>query len=108
MSLEDPDTIDIITRPEPNRLELVITDAGITTDPGERMEKLLAKLRNYVGYILSPEFAEEYPELGPDDVSITVVSATPPNSEMLQISHVKPRTEPPRFIAVRFMQFQDG
>jgi hypothetical protein len=108
MSLENPDVIDIITQPEPDKLELVITDAGVTTDPRERLDLLMAKLRNYVGYILSEDFADEHPELGPEAVSIAVVSATPPTADMLQISHVKPRSRPGRLIPVRFLRFVGG
>jgi hypothetical protein len=107
MSLEDPDVVDIITTPAPGKLQLVICDAGVTTDPRERLNKLLAKLRSYVGYLLSNEFATEHPDLGPDDVSIGVVCSTPPTLEMLQWTHVRPRVDPPRLIAVHFSLF-DG
>jgi hypothetical protein len=108
MPLEDPDVLDIVTRPEPNKLQLVISDAGITTDPGERLDKLIAKLKTYVGYILSEEFARKYPDVGPDDVSIAVVCATQPTPEMLEITHLSPRTQPDRMIAVQFQRFQGG
>jgi hypothetical protein len=108
MPLEDPEVIDITTRPEPNKLELMITDAGVTTDPRERLNLLMAKLRAYVNYILSEEFAAEYPELGPEDVSIVLVSDTAPTSDMLQITHVKPRSHPGRRIPVHFRRFAGG
>jgi hypothetical protein len=108
MPLEDPDVIDVITKPAPNKLELIITDAGLTPDPRERLEKLVAKLKSYINYILGGQFAEDHPLLGPEDVSIAVVCATPPTPEMLNITHVKPRTVQEWFIAVRFLQFAGG
>ncbi len=108
MGLENPDVIDIIIKPEAGKLELVITDAGLTPDPGERLQKLIAKLKSYVNFILSPQFAEDYPYLGPEDVGIAVVSAKPPTPEMRNITHVKPRTVQEWFIAIRFVQFADG
>ncbi len=108
MALEDPEVIDMIGRPEPGKIELVITDGGQTTDPAERIDALLAKLRTYVGYALSEEFADEHPDAGPDGVSIVVVCATPPTPEMLQVSHVKPHAQPGRLIPVRFLLYADG
>src|SRR5687767_11839300 len=107
MPLEDPGVIDLVTMPQPGKLELVICDVGVTTDPAERCEKLIAKLRSYAAYIFSEQFASEHPGLGPDDVGIAVICSTPPTSEMLAITHVRPRVEPPRLIAVRFALF-DG
>src|SRR5207248_1298886 len=77
-------------------------------EPGERLNALLAKLKTYVGYILSDEFAQDNPDIGPDDVSIGVVCANPPTAEMLQITHVKPRIQPPRSIPIQFLRFEDG
>src|SRR5438132_12859566 len=105
MPLEDPEVIDIITTPEPGKLELVICDAGVTTDPRERLELLVAKLRAYVGYILSDEFSQKHPGLGPDDVGIGVVCATPPTPEMLGVTHIRPHAQPDRLIPVTFSLF---
>jgi hypothetical protein len=107
MGLENANVIDLVTSPQPGRLELVITDAGLITDPAERREKLIAKLRAHVHYLLSDQFARDYPDISLDRVGIAVVCSTPPTSEMLNITRLRPRVEPAREFAVRFALF-DG
>ena len=84
MPLEDPYTIDVITRPVPGRLELVITDAGATTDPGKRLAKLERKLQGYVTYLSSEEFPVDNPGVAIGSVTILVVCKTPPTPAMAQ------------------------
>lgn len=103
MPLDDPDVIDIITRPAPRKLELVIADAGRIADPQERLAKLIHKLRGYAAFAGSEEFRRQYPKV--EDVSIVVVCKNPPTEEMIQIAKVTPGNEPERAIPVRFDVF---
>jgi len=57
--LEDAEQIDIITQANDGKLILVITDAGITTDPDDRFAKLIEKLKTYVGYLTGQSFKAE-------------------------------------------------
>jgi hypothetical protein len=107
MPLEDPNVIDIIATPAPGKLELVISDAGITADPRERLDRLIAKIKNYVGYILRDGFAADHPGLTTDDVAIVVACANAPTADMLAITHVTPRGDRSQAIAVRYVLF-DG
>ena len=60
MPLEDPNVIDMGVTPVPGELVLVITDAGITSDPEERLKKFKAKLETYVGYVSGECFADDH------------------------------------------------
>jgi hypothetical protein len=96
MPLEDPHVIDIITSKD-GRLQLVITDAGVTTDPRMRLALYRAKLDAYAMYVDSPEFAAAHPNFARADVSIEIICATPPPPEMVALTGVNPpgSLEPP-------------
>ncbi len=105
MPLENPEVIDIILKPVQNKLKLVITDAGVTTDCEERMNLFVAKLRTYVAYITSEEFRAEYPSIRPNDVTICLVTRNPPTEQMSAITHVTPTGDKDNRIAVQFEMF---
>ena len=65
MTLEDPNTIDMISKIKNGKMWLGITDAGVTTDPKERFKKLMVKLGAYVGFVTNEQFKEQYPGIKP-------------------------------------------
>lgn len=105
MPLEDSDRIDIVTKTPEVRVQLIITDAGITTDPEERYNKFVAKLKTYVGYVMGSEFKEDYPGKGPGDVTIRLISQTPPTEKMKAITSVTPRGDRDNVIRVEYEEF---
>ncbi len=106
MPLEDTDSIDMGLEPTPGKIQLVITDAGITTDPEERMKLFMEKLKTYVGFIMSPRFKTDYPNIQPKDVSISVVCKNPPTEKMAAITQVTPRGDRENQIAIEFSGFR--
>lgn len=103
--LEESDRIDIVTKSPDGKLTLVITDAGLTPDPEQRLEKLLSKLRTYVGFVIGPDFKKEYPQDDIKDVQILVVCKIPPTDEMKKIKQVTPHGEHEKTIDVLFQLF---
>lgn len=93
MTLEKTDTIDIITKPQDGRVGLIIVDAGVTTDPEARFLRLMAKLKTYGAYVMSDDFKQRNPGIGPSDVIIRIVfnPSTPPTQQMLEIAYVRPK-----------------
>jgi hypothetical protein len=89
MPIEDAGTIDMATTDASGKLQLVITDSGVTRDPEKRFELLLAKLTTYLRYVFSPGFAEEHPQLRPESVDIVVICALPPTERMKGITEVR-------------------
>ena len=106
MPLEDPTQIDIALKTDTGGVNLVITDAGVTTDPEDRLERLLAKLSAYVGYVMSPDFQADHPGVAVRDVGITVMCRLPPTPQMAGITQVTPRGDAANAIAVEFSVFQ--
>jgi len=106
MPLEDPNTIDIITKPKNGKMELIITDSGTTTDPNERLQRLIAKLKSYVGYFMSDEFKEEYPDIKPKNVAIKVVCRNEPTEQMKQIDKVSPPNDGENMISIEYEIFE--
>ena len=103
--LEESDRIDIVTEAKDGKLTLVIADAGLTPDPKERLEKLLSKLRTYVGFVIGPDFKKDYPEHNIKDVQILVMCKIPPSEEMKKIKQVTPHGEHEKAIDVLFQVF---
>ncbi len=93
MPLEDPSAIDIVAKTKDGRILLIITDAGLTTDPEERLELLQAKLKAYVAYAIGPEFSEDYPNVDCSKVGLHVICNTEPTEEMKDITAVCARTD---------------
>lgn len=102
MTLEEANTIDIITKPQDGSIGLFIVDAGTITDPEARFLRLMAKLKTYVAFVMSEQFKQEHPGIGPADVTIHVVCFTPPTQEMLQIEYAAPRGDQSNRIPVVF------
>ena len=94
MGLEDKSTIDIMTKSLEgleNGLELHIVDSGEVTDEMQRYRMLVEKVGTYLGFIMSAEFARDYPTTRPVDVVIRVLCKQPPNEAMQQVQAVFPR-----------------
>lgn len=102
MTLEEANTIDIITKPQDGGIGLFIVDAGTITDPEARFLRLMAKLKTYVAYATNDEFKREHPDTGPADVTIHVACFTPPTQQMLQIRFATPRNDQSICIPVVF------
>jgi hypothetical protein len=86
MPIEDPNSIDIITRP-PGQLALLITDSGQTRDPETRLTMFRAKLETYVRYVENPEFTKTH-AVARDQVLIVLVSQLEATPEMKGITSV--------------------
>jgi hypothetical protein len=96
MPLQTADSIDIVCQPFPGdtcKLLLFITDDGSVSDELQRYQLLTAKLTTYIRYIVSQEFREKYPDIGPQDVIVRVICERPPNQAMTEIQSVAPRGE---------------
>jgi len=85
MPLEVTDCVDIIKESPDGRIQLVITDSGITTDSDERLKLLVEKIRTYVTYIRSDSFSDENPGKCIDDCDIVVMTRFPPTESMSSI-----------------------
>ncbi|HEV2293182.1 MAG TPA: DUF6572 domain-containing protein [Tepidisphaeraceae bacterium] len=105
MALEDPNVVDLVTRPGAEQIRLVIVDAGVTTDPDERYGAFLAKLRSYVKYVLSEDFSSAYPDVQTHGVTISVMCKAPPTDQMAAVEQVTPRGDPAKAIKVEFEMF---
>jgi hypothetical protein len=86
--LEEVQVIDIGLKAADGAVELVITDAGVTIDPGRRLDLLREKLRTYANYIDSQEFEKDHPGIGRDRVRIRVICANPPSEEMAKLRDI--------------------
>jgi len=102
MPLEETDVIDIITSGPDRQLNPVITDAGITEDEAERYALLVEKLRTYMSYCISEDFAQDYPDACLDKVRFLVISRTPPTRKMSEIQELVSRGPGPVRIPVAF------
>lgn len=108
MPLESGNTIDLARKTADGDVVMTIVDAGVTTDPSQRFELLMRKLRVYVNYVLSDDFATDVPGVTPAQVSIEVVTSLPATPQMLQIDGVRPRSHPDLVIPVRFVMHPDA
>lgn len=103
MPLEDVQAIDRIETPGPGKLRLVVVDTGQTEDAAQRLAALLAKLRTYVSYCLSEDFAAKHPGVELADVTIVVESPLPPTEDMAQIHEVGPEGDRTRVVRVEYV-----
>jgi hypothetical protein len=103
--LEESDQIDIITTSSDGKLQLVIADAGLITDPQQRFETFIRKLKAYVGYAISPDFKKDHPQHDIKDVQILVMCKIPPTDEMMKIKQVTPHGQHDQAIDVLFQVF---
>lgn len=109
MPLEEIDAIDMITqRGSDGRYGLIITDEGVTTDPGERLALLQRKLLTYREAVMNGELAETCPGSLPGDFFVQVVCELPPTREMQKITHVVTKTLPIIEIPVVFSEFPES
>ena len=84
MVLEETNKIDI-TREKDGNILLGIVDAGITTDPKIRLNKLIQKLRVYLRFLASNKFKTHQPQFDPKKAIIMVWCETKPTIEMKKI-----------------------
>lgn len=105
MPLEDPNVIDMITRPAPGKLQLVITDSGVTPDPEERFARLVEKVETYLGFVLDEDFAAQFPGVGVGDVTFLVLSKHPATPQMEAFSRLINPENPDEAIEVRYEVF---
>ncbi len=109
MPLEEVDVIDMITkRGSDGRYGLIVTDEGVTTEPGARLALLQRKLLTYREAVVSGELSETCPGALPGDFFVQVVCELPPTREMRNISHVITKTLPAIEIPVVFTEFPEG
>ena len=106
MPIEDPKKIDIVTRPGPGRLALLITDSGQTKDPDVRLAMFRAKLATYIDYVENPKFPAEY-GVTRNGVIIVLVSQNEATPEMKAITSVQLSKEPIT-LPVVFDRFDEG
>ena len=93
MGIENTETLDMMVGSLDgieNGLDLIIIDAGSIQDEITRYRMLIDKLSAYVNFVVSDEFAQEYPHTTAAQVLIRVLCATPPNEAMLKVSAVYP------------------
>ena len=103
--LEQPDVIDIVSTTPDGKVLLVITDAGLTADQGQRAAMYAEKLRAYVAYACSEELGRANPRKTLADVRIRIMSPTPPPGGLSGLSSVSPAGDPTRAIPVEFVRF---
>ena len=101
MGIKDTDVIDVIAKDKGGGLVLSIADGGVT-DPQKRFELLIAKLKTYVGYVMSDEFRKKHPGVKPKDVKIMVFCETEPTEQMKQIEQVAPAGDRENLIPVNY------
>jgi hypothetical protein len=77
MPLEDPNSVDIITKSKDGWLELVITDSGQAGSPTSRQKMLDAKFATYAKYMSTPEFLTEHQLQNLSTVRIRVIHSGP-------------------------------
>ncbi len=91
MGIENVETVDMMAASldgTQSGLDLMIIDAGAEADEARRYALLLDKLGAYVNFVMSEEFAREYPRTRATDVTIRVLCATPPTEAMLKVRAV--------------------
>ena len=105
MPLEDPDSIDIVLKPnEAGKVALVITDAGATEEPARRLELLRQKVSNYFSAVVAGDLKSSFPDLKTSDYFIKVVCCNPPTPEMFEITTLRSRSKPEHQMEVIFEQ----
>ena len=103
--IEDHTRIDTITRSKDGRIELVIMDAGETTDPEQRFSHLTEKLKAYVYYIVEGEFKKDFPDKGIHDVAIRVMCRIPPTERMSGLTRLCDPSDPKQGIDIFYQHF---
>lgn len=91
--LEEPNRIDMIGVTPDGRIMLVITDAGITTDPDRRFALFLANIETCLAYATSDRLAKDHPGKSLADVRIRLMCTNPPTEQMQQLTSVSPANQ---------------
>lgn len=109
MPLEDSDIIDMITaRNSEGKYGLIITDAGITTDPEERQRLFEQKLLAYRHAIVNNLLADSCQDASPADFYIQVLCQNRPSKPMRSITHLLTEDVVPVEIPIIFSEFPEG
>ncbi|PQV62398.1 hypothetical protein B1R32_1401 [Abditibacterium utsteinense] len=108
MPLEDTNVIDIVTTSEEGKTVLVLTDAGVTSDPEARNALFMEKLKTYMGAIMSGDLTDQFPAASPRNYEIRVMCTLPPTEEMLAIRSMSPKGDPRNAVPVEFEIFGAG
>lgn len=106
MAFRDTEAIDIVAdSPErENGVDLLIVETpGDNLNEEERYQLLIQKLNTYVNYVMSQDFAQNFPHTQASNVMIKVFYTSPPNDQMVQITEVG--SEIP--IPVEFQDFNE-
>ncbi len=106
--IEDHTTIDMITRSKDGRIELVIVDAGETTDPEQRFRHLTEKLKAYAYYIVGGGFKKDFPDKGHHDVAVRVICRIPPTERMSRLIHLSDPSQPKQDIDIFYQHLPEG
>ncbi len=86
MPMSEPNRIDITAKDsERGKLLLVITEHRPWDDPGLMHKQFQAKVKAYTDYIRGPQFAQDHPGLGPQDVIILMGCRVAPAESALAL-----------------------
>lgn len=108
MSLVQQDTIDLVTiLPGDPRVVLLAYDGGEVPDPPLREQALQRKLSSYLQFVISGQFARNYPELLDRELCVVVLCTNPPSEGMSRIKGIRNHTQPDTFIPVEVMTHAD-
>jgi len=111
MSITRSDIIDLVTLlpGTPSRVALVVCDSGEPQDPASREGALQKKLAAYLQFIVSGQFATDYPQFLDRELLILVVCLNPPTEGMKKIDGIRDSRHPETFLPVEvttYMEFQ--
>lgn len=81
----DPNAIDIIGERSNGGIELVIISSGIFDDSPAQQTLLLDKVENYLNYITSQQFKEDFPQANYQSSCIVLKSAEKPTPLLTEL-----------------------
>jgi|SRR5580658_686637 hypothetical protein len=109
MALDNLTSIDMVVKETAHaKLTLLIVDGALHPSQKTRLEKLAKKIQLYVGYIVSPQFAKDYPNVKPEEVLIGVMCRQTPDETMAQMKQVRPKGKPDVSIRIACVQHDPG
>lgn len=109
MGLSDTNSIDIVLDATRHaKCTLLIVDGQAHTDQELRFNQFLSKLRGYVAYVISDQFAADHPGVEPNEVLIGVTCSTPPSEAMQAITQIRPHARPDALIRVSCVHYVQG
>ena len=92
--LEAIENIDIIIVKKDGRVNLGIVISGFLNNDLETQKILLKKINNYLEYINSEEFSEEFGKPSPTKTRICLFCSTEPHKEIIEIiAGIKPQVK---------------